>query len=85
MSYLVRICTVAALATSLLASPAFAQFTMGDKEKSGPEQRDEARAKRNAEIEKQYNSMRKHTDETPKTIKVDPWQNMRAPTANANR
>jgi hypothetical protein len=85
MRIVVRMVTAAALATSLLAGPAFAQMQMGDKQKTGPQLEDEARAKRNAEIDKEYRRMRQHTEDSSKVTKVDPWQNMRAPTVDANR
>ena len=85
MRSVIRICTAAALATTLLTGPALAQFGSGEKEKSGPQLEDEAKAKRNAEIDKEYRSMRKHTEGAAKTTKTDPWQNMRAPTDSATR
>lgn len=84
MRSVMRICTAVALAATLLTGPAFAQFG-GEKEKSGPQLEDEARGKRNAEIDKEYRAMRKHTQDAAKTTKTDPWQNMRAPTDSANR
>jgi hypothetical protein len=80
-----RIFTAVALATSLLSGPAFAQSPQGEKQKTGPQLEDEARARRNAEIDKEYRAMRKHTVDTGKTTKIDPWLNMRAPTDGANR
>jgi hypothetical protein len=70
----------------LLTGPAFAQFGgAGEPEKTGPQLEDEAKAKRNAEIDKQYSVMRKHTQDSQKATKIDPWQNMRAPADNAKR
>ena len=80
-----RIFTAAALATTLLTGPAFAQLGGGEKEKTGPQLEDELKAKRNAEIDKEYRTMRKHTQDAAKTTKTDPWQNMRAPTDSATR
>jgi len=85
MSSAGKILTIAALATSLLTGPAFAQFGGGEKEKTGPQLEDEAKAKRNAEIDKEYSAMRKHTLDAQKATKIDPWQNMRAPTDGAKR
>jgi hypothetical protein len=84
MPSVTRIFTAAALATTLLSGPAFAQAG-GEQQKSGPQLEDEARAKRNAEIDKEYRAMRKHTEDTTKTTKIDPWLNMRAPTDSAAR
>ncbi len=80
-----RIFTAAALATTLLTGPAFAQLGGGGKEKTGPQIEEEAKAKRNAEIDKEYRTMRKHTQDAAKTNKTDPWLNMRAPTDSATR
>jgi hypothetical protein len=81
----VRILTAAALATVWLTGPAFAQAQQ-QKEKSQLDLQDEERMKRNADIDKEYNAMRKHTQEdAQKAAKIDPWQNMRAPLDNAKR
>ena len=83
MRNVMRICTAAALATTLLSAPAFAQ--QGEQQKTGPQLEDELKAKRNAEIDKEYRTMRKHTQDAAKTTKTDPWLNMRAPTDSAAR
>jgi hypothetical protein len=73
------------MATSVLTSPALAQVGASEKPKSGPQIEDEARAKRNAEIDKEYRDMRKHVQDPAKTTKTDPWLNMRAPSDSASR
>lgn len=81
----VRIFTAAALAAALLSGPAFAQFNK-EKEPNPMAEKEEAHRKQNAEIDKQYNAMRKHTEnDAQKAAKIDPWQNMRAPSDNAKR
>lgn len=78
MSGATRILAAAALATSLLTGPAFAQAKQ-EPEKTGPQLEDDARAKRNAEIDKQYKVMQKNTKSESQTApKTDPWQNMRS-------
>ncbi len=84
MRKVMRICTAAALATTLLSAPVFAQQQQ-QQQKTGPQLEDELKAKRNAEIDKDYRTMRKHTQDAAKTTKSDPWQNMRAPTDSAAR
>jgi hypothetical protein len=85
MRSVMRICTAAALATTLLSAPSFAQQPGAEPQKTGPQLEDELKAKRNAEIDKEYRSMRKHTQDAAKAAKTDPWQNMRAPTDSAAR
>ena len=85
MRSVMRICTAAALATNLLGAPAFAQKPGAEQPKTGPQLKDELKAKRNAEIDKEYRAMRKHTQDAAKTTKTDPWANMRAPADSAAR
>jgi hypothetical protein len=85
MSGVIRIFTAAALAASLLTGPAFAQFK-GEKERNPLAEEEENRRKQNVEIDKQYNAMRQHTQDTSaKSTKTDPWSNMRAPSDTAKR
>jgi hypothetical protein len=85
MNGVIRIFTAAALASGLLAGPAFAQFK-GQKEPNPLAQEEEERHKQNIEIDKQYNAMRRHTQDNAATpTKVDPWSNMRTPTDTAKR
>ena len=85
MRSVMRICTAAALATTLLGAPAFAQKPGAEQQKTGPQLEEELKAKRNAEIDKEYRTMRKHTQDAAKTTNTDPWANMRAPSDSAAR
>lgn len=78
----IRILTTAALASALLAGPAFAQFKQ-EEPKSGIAIEEEEHKKRNAEIDKEYDTMKKrsHSPEN-KSNKTDPWSNMRSTTAD---
>jgi hypothetical protein len=85
MSSFIRFLTAVALTASLLTGPAFAQFSQG-KERNPLAEEEENRRKQNAEVDKQYNAMRRHTqDGSVKSTKVDPWLNLRAPTDPAKR
>ena len=86
MSIGVRIFTAAALTAALLASPAFAQFKK-DEPKSLLQIEEEEHKKRNAEIDKEYDTMRKRSksDAAAPSTKTDPWANMRSSGDTAKR
>ena len=87
MSIGVRIFTAAALASALLAGPAFAQFAAGEP-KSLIQLEEEEHQKRNVQIDKEYDTMRKRSrpDSAAATsTKTDPWANMRSNADNSKR
>ena len=84
MSIGVRIFTATALASALLAGPAFAQFKT-EEPKSLLAIEEEEHKKRNTEIDKEYNATKKFRQSEDKAVKTDPWANMRSSSDNTKR
>ena len=65
---------VALVLLAVIAGPAFAQKKLHE----NPLAVEEQQKKKEAEaVEKQYNAMRKNSDQAATPTRTDPWQNMR--------